>query len=148
MKVKCSGCSKSFKAKESLAGKRVKCPSCGAAIQIPDNEPDVELVDIAPDSGWQKTNNDDNVVADIDLGPLTATCSSCGAAMPQNAVLCVQCGFGKSGKFITEINTDAELHLSVIRQLGISFSKLSLNLDGTVYSIHDTCEICKDVVTW
>jgi hypothetical protein len=36
--AKC-GCGKSFKAKPELAGRRVKCPACGQAIQIPDAQP-------------------------------------------------------------------------------------------------------------
>jgi len=47
---------------------------------------------------------------------------------------------------ITEVDTDAKLHLAVIRQFGITFGKLSLDLNGTVHSIHDTGEVCQDVV--
>lgn len=35
IKVQCDGCAKRFSAADKLAGKRVKCPSCGAAIEIP-----------------------------------------------------------------------------------------------------------------
>jgi len=33
--VRCGSCSASFKAKDELAGRRGKCPSCGAEIQVP-----------------------------------------------------------------------------------------------------------------
>ncbi len=33
--VTCGGCRKTFQAKDDLAGKRVKCPSCGATVAIP-----------------------------------------------------------------------------------------------------------------
>ena len=33
--VQCPGCDKKLKTKDELAGKRVKCPSCGQAIVIP-----------------------------------------------------------------------------------------------------------------
>src|SRR4051794_37382534 len=33
--VRCPGCAKKVKAKDELAGKRVKCPSCGQAVVLP-----------------------------------------------------------------------------------------------------------------
>jgi len=33
--VKCTGCGKTLKVKDELAGKRGKCPGCGTIIQIP-----------------------------------------------------------------------------------------------------------------
>lgn len=35
MLIQCGKCQKQFKAQESLAGKRVKCPQCGQVIQVP-----------------------------------------------------------------------------------------------------------------
>ncbi len=35
IEIQCSGCSKTLKAKDSLAGKRVKCPACHTVLEIP-----------------------------------------------------------------------------------------------------------------
>ncbi len=35
LRLSCSGCGKSLKAPEDMAGKRVKCPGCGQTIQVP-----------------------------------------------------------------------------------------------------------------
>jgi len=37
----CSGCSKKLKAKDTLAGKKIKCPACGAPVKVPEAEPQV-----------------------------------------------------------------------------------------------------------
>ncbi len=36
--LKCQSCGKSVRAKETSAGKRVKCPACGTVLQVPDTE--------------------------------------------------------------------------------------------------------------
>jgi hypothetical protein len=43
IKLSCGGCKKSFRVKEELAGKRVKCPACKNVLPVPaldDDEPD------------------------------------------------------------------------------------------------------------
>jgi hypothetical protein len=35
----CDGCFRTFGVKDQFAGRRIKCPDCGAAIQIPDGRP-------------------------------------------------------------------------------------------------------------
>ena len=37
IRVQCSGCEKTLKAKDEWAGRRVKCPQCGQAVVIPGN---------------------------------------------------------------------------------------------------------------
>lgn len=37
--AQCGSCNKKFKANDTLAGKRVKCPQCGGAITIPVPQP-------------------------------------------------------------------------------------------------------------
>ena len=106
MNVKCPGCKKVFRAKETLAGKRVKCQSCGAGIDIPQLENDFEAVPVAPKPQWKPSPGKNDVYSNPQPGPLTKTCPSCGAAMAENAILCVQCGYSKSGKLITEVKTD------------------------------------------
>lgn len=40
IRVSCPGCSKSFTAPESAAGKRGKCPKCGTRVEVPGDETD------------------------------------------------------------------------------------------------------------
>lgn len=37
IKIQCSGCSKTLRAKDALAGKRVKCPACQTVLDIPES---------------------------------------------------------------------------------------------------------------
>src|SRR5262245_17075636 len=49
--VKCSECGKSLKAKDELAGKKVKCPGCGNVLAIPtpdDDDPPAKPTRSAP----------------------------------------------------------------------------------------------------
>lgn len=39
--LRCGQCKSEFKGKDKLAGKKVKCPSCGATITVPGDEPAV-----------------------------------------------------------------------------------------------------------
>lgn len=63
MKLRCSRCGKALQVKEELAGRKVKCPSCG-------------MVFVVPPAGTNGT-----------------VCPQCGAEMPPGAVLCVNCGY-------------------------------------------------------
>ena len=59
--VSCSSCGKTFKTKEELAGKRVKCPSCGQVITVSASRPPSHAKEIsvlpvqAPDNSPPKT---------------------------------------------------------------------------------------------
>src|SRR5437016_5739357 len=66
IEVTCSACSKTIVAADSAAGKKGKCPQCGAAIQVPDNtpQPSERLLDKnnssveasrASSPGWKKS---------------------------------------------------------------------------------------------
>src|SRR5438552_3717505 len=66
IEVTCSACSKTITAADSAAGKKGKCPQCGAAIQVPDNtpQPSERLLDKnnssveasrASSPGWKKS---------------------------------------------------------------------------------------------
>lgn len=50
IKVVCSGCSKSFQAKDSLAGKRVKCPACQNVIDIPATQAPLQTATVQTES--------------------------------------------------------------------------------------------------
>ena len=71
-------CGKSFQAKDELAGRRVKCPSCGSGIQIPSPTPQGGLTDLLAEEGMG--------------APVGRTCPSCHAKIDDNAVLCISCG--------------------------------------------------------
>ena len=48
---------------------------------------------------------------------------------------------------VAEINTDAELHLAIISQLCVSFGKITLDFDSTVYRINNAAKLRKKVVS-
>ncbi|MEO2011081.1 MAG: hypothetical protein ABGX22_20565 [Pirellulaceae bacterium] len=74
-------CGKRLKAKDEMAGKRVKCPNCSQPLQIP--------------ASVQAENNmfaglfDEEGLTQTD-GPV---CPSCKTGVNEGAVLCIQCGY-------------------------------------------------------
>lgn len=70
----CPGCQQPIEAPDEMAGQVAQCPACAQEIVIPQSDSD-EDIDLVADE------QSDNV------------CSSCGAAMEADAILCVQCGF-------------------------------------------------------
>lgn len=73
LQVKCLECHNPLAVKDSLAGKRIKCPKCTATFQVPDA-----------------------------TGPLDAPthCSGCDAPLADDAVVCVDCGFDlRTGRY-------------------------------------------------
>ncbi|MBI1368527.1 MAG: hypothetical protein GC162_07710 [Planctomycetes bacterium] len=85
--VTCSGCHKQLKVKEELAGKRIKCPSCGGAISVPGaakaaggGAPAFDLMDeIAP-------------VKKPTVAAGQKPCPKCGSGVSSGAVICTNCG--------------------------------------------------------
>ena len=63
MKCTCPACKKSFIAKTELAGRKIKCPGCGAVLTLPP------------------------------VKPPSKACPHCGAELAPDAMICVQCGF-------------------------------------------------------
>ena len=47
----------------------------------------------------------------------------------------------------TEISGINSMHFADVRQIGISFCQIALNLNGTVYRINDTAKLCQDVIS-
>jgi len=113
IQLACRGCGQKLAAKESMVGKRVKCPKCGGVIQVPqlqppapEAEPDEYEIDV-PDAGRPASSAPPPTGSMSDLldeagiggggavpprGP-TKPCPGCQSAVEQNAVLCVQCGY-------------------------------------------------------
>ena len=61
--VRCLGCSKSFTAPDSAAGRRGKCPSCGASVRVP------EPVSIDASSGGFADDLADAIAVDHEPSP-------------------------------------------------------------------------------
>ena len=119
IKVQCGSCEAAFKAKDALAGKRVRCPKCkkpltipaaagvgGAASARPRSKP-------AKASGAVRSNPnpmmgllDEADVKGVTRGP---TCENCAAELTPGAVLCIECGYNmETGKRVaSEIDEDS-----------------------------------------
>lgn len=115
--IVCEGCGKEYRWKEELAGKKVRC-KCGHVMRIPEQPPSdpsddsvgaIELADPShdapappppkPKSPTPKIAPEPKVEAfePIEVtepaAPAGDACPSCGATLPPNAVLCIQCGY-------------------------------------------------------
>ena len=90
IKVKCGSCSAQFKAKDELAGRRIKCPKCqnpvvisappAAAPKAPKRAAANPLLDIL----------DEEDVRSRASGPI---CDNCGSEVTRGTVICIDCGF-------------------------------------------------------
>ena len=111
IKARCAGCGAGFQAKDSLAGKKVKCPKCGQPITI--GQP------VATQGRSGKTASKQAKVAasgghnplldlldevDVKSAVRGPVCPNCSNAMSQMAVVCVSCGYNiETGK---QLKTD------------------------------------------
>ena len=73
----CPECSKRYRWKAELAGRRVRC-GCQAAIQVPDAPPLDDAYDLADDPDE------------------TESCPGCGREMPPGNALCLHCGYNSA----------------------------------------------------
>ncbi len=111
----CGECGATFKAKRSMAGRKGKCPRCGAALEVPQPES-------AEDDGLYALE----ALADPQRGgpaaaPQAATaaapaaggrrCPSCGQPLGAKARLCARCGIKvPSGRpLVTAFEPDLDL---------------------------------------
>ena len=98
IKVTCNSCGKSLKAKDSAAGKRVKCPQCGDPISIPEAVYDAEEAGGDDDySGYDDEYGDDqydlgDAVANSPASQKRKPCPACGEMIVDGAVKCRFCG--------------------------------------------------------
>ena len=103
IKAHCDGCGSGFQAKDSLAGKRVKCPKCAQPITI--GQPSTtkgrtgkkgatkkSSASVAASGGHNPLLDllDEVQVKSAVRGPI---CPNCSKAMSQLAVVCVECGY-------------------------------------------------------
>ena len=102
IKVTCNSCGKSLKAKDSAAGKKVKCPQCGDPMTIPEAVYDAEEVggeEYSDDYGYEDDDYgyDDqydlgDAVASAPAGEKRKPCPACGEMIIDTAVKCRFCG--------------------------------------------------------
>jgi len=99
--VECGGCSKRFQADEKHAGKRGKCPSCGALIEVPVPVP--AAPEPVADEVGSLLDEELPTASAPSAQPATGmefdSCPSCAEPLPSGAALCVSCGYDlASGK--------------------------------------------------
>lgn len=102
IKVNCPSCSASFKAKDELAGRRVKCPKCKQAITIPKPNLTPQVA-----GGYNPLLDllEDEDVRAVARGPV---CGNCGMEVTPGSVICIDCGFNleTGSQLETEIEED------------------------------------------
>lgn len=92
--VRCEECGKTLKAPDSAAGKKAKCPQCGAVVAIPEPVFDAEEVSEA-----EPVDDDSNAFGDADSYDSPADesderkpCPACGEMIVARAAKCRYCG--------------------------------------------------------
>jgi hypothetical protein len=113
-------CGKSVRVKDDLAGKRVKCPACGQAFVIPASKP---VKQVSQPSRKQNVSPAEEQFWDegLRLAPQKASaCPACAASLPEEAVVCVQCGFDRRTgvKRQTAVSSPAPHSSTVDRAIG------------------------------
>jgi hypothetical protein len=123
--ITCSECSKRFKGKASLAGKKIKCPFCKEAFVVP--------ADVAGDAAplaFQKEEPKKRIVFEDEDEPgayavttldLSPRCPNCANPMADNkAFICLYCGYntltrswGKTEKLLGHTAGDYFAHQMV-----------------------------------
>ena len=95
IKARCGNCNTGFTAKDSLAGRQVKCPKCKQQMQIPSRAVTTQTARTVTTATAAAHNPlldllDEAGVESMPRGPV---CENCGSEVANNAIICVQCGF-------------------------------------------------------
>ena len=89
--VKCGDCGKALKAPDALAGKKARCPDCGAVVAVPEISEEMEA-----SSGRQEMDVGDlaNDGADtpVEEASTRKPCPMCGELIAASATKCGFCG--------------------------------------------------------
>lgn len=116
--AQCPNCSGKFKASPKHVGKKVKCPKCGTAIEIP--EPPEEEESFGFDLESDESEEPE--------GPKETgkTCPNCGETMGPDDVICVSCGWNlQTGEQMPQETQKAEdssrsfTYLNVIKKYAV-----------------------------
>lgn len=111
IKVKCGSCDAGFKAKDELAGRRVKCPKCKVPLTIPAAAPPKPVARAVPAAPATNHNplldllDEQNIRSTSSGGPM---CENCAADLEPGAIICMECGFNHQtgGKLQTDVHED------------------------------------------
>jgi len=109
IKVKCGSCSARFKAKDELAGRRVKCPKCQQPVVIEAAAAPV-AVPRAPKAAAHNPLLDILDEEDVRSRVRGPVCDNCGSEVKQGMVICIDCGFNleTGDQLETEADEDVE----------------------------------------
>lgn len=95
--VKCE-CGQKFSAKPEWAGKKVKCPGCSKPIRIPSPgaKPKSAATPPPPVPEASLGGLFDEVGFNTEDGSAHKKCPECRAAMSDDAIICIDCGYNES----------------------------------------------------
>ncbi len=94
IKAKCGSCNKGFTAKDSLAGREVKCPNCKKPLKIPGKQ----MAPARPVAATSRPQTHNPLLdlldeAGVESMPRGPVCESCGSEVSPGAIICISCGF-------------------------------------------------------
>jgi hypothetical protein len=108
-KIVCPECKKSFKGRDDLQGKRIRCPGCGASFVAGQTgaEDEAAALLMASDSGPAKPTpeeEEDNPnpygVQTVAIGPRCPNCAN--EMVSEDAVVCLFCGYNVQTRRVGE----------------------------------------------
>ena len=113
IKVKCGSCSARFKAKDELAGRRVKCPKCQKPVVIQAAAP--VAVPSAPKAAAHNPLLDILDEEDVRSRVRGLMCDNCGSEVKRGMVICIDCGFNleTGDQLETEADEDIESYANM-----------------------------------
>ena len=93
--VTCAGCGKRYRVKPELAGRKVRC-KCGEVFAMPEAAAAGIAVDEFEVAASGPASSSGRPPASSPPPPSRDKCPQCGASLPKQAVLCVQCGYHRT----------------------------------------------------